>query len=414
MISLNNIDYEIKTPLENCTDMINYINNYCASNNIKNSKGEIIYIEANETNPLYMILFGLGYLVSKLQKLIYSVGTCFDIASSTERQLLNIADIAGVRRKRASKTTIPCVIYANNPTTDKDNPAVNCIITTSLSCTIKINEKNVVFHPAYEATLLPGDSVAMHLISEEPGSYVLIENTFTQFDENPAGFRKMITEASVPGQELESIPALRERIQNRQYINTPQARCAQEIEALEGVNKCSIYFNYSFDSEQIIGTGETAVTVPPQKAVLLVQGWNENIARTFFNYLLCNTVGNAYSEVQKYRVSSADASVLSVYITRPASVPLYVRVYVQDTIGQTMSTNVRDVIASLAKDITIGEQITSAMLVDKIKSVYPTLNVQGIDVSRDNESFSYKVNVSENELFTFNSKNIAIVAENNI
>ena len=79
-----------------------------------------------------------------------------------------------------------------------------------------------------------------------------------------------------------------------------------------------------------------------------------------------------------------------------------------------MSTNVRDVIASLAKDITIGEQITSAMLVDKIKSVYPTLNVQGVDVSRDNESFSYKVNVSENELFTFNSKNIAIVAENNI
>ena len=125
-------------------------------------------------------------------------------------------------------------------------------------------------------------------------------------------------------------------------------------------------------------------------------------------------MGNAYSEVQKYRVSSADASVLSVYITRPASVPLYVRVYVQDTIGQTMSTNVRDVIASLAKDITIGEQITSAMLVDKIKSVYPTLNVQGVDVSRDNESFSYKVNVSENELFTFNSKNISIIAENNI
>ena len=414
MISLNNIDYEIKTPLENCTDMIDYINDYCSTNNIKNSKGEVIYIDANETNPLYMILFGLGYLVSILQKLIYSVGTCFDIASSTDRQLLNIADIAGVRRKQASKTTIPCVIYANLPSTDLENPAVNCIITTDLTCTVKINAKNVVFHPAYEATLAPGDSVAMHLISEEAGSYVLTENTFTQFDENPEGFRKMTTDASVPGQELETISALRERIQNRQYVNTPQARCAQAIEALEGVNKCSIYFNYSFENEQIIGSGDSAITVPPQKAVLLVQGWNEDIARTFFNYLLCNTVGNAYSEVQKYRVSSADASVLSVYITKPASVPLYVRVYVQDTIGQSMSTNVRDTIASLAKDITIGEQITSAMLVDKIHSVYPTLNIQGIDVSKDNISYSYKANISENELFTFNTTNISIVSENNI
>ena len=197
-------------------------------------------------------------------------------------------------------------------------------------------------------------------------------------------------------------------------MNTPQARCAQAIEALEGVNKCSIYFNYSFENEQIIGSGDSAITVPPQKAVLLVQGWNEDIARTFFNYLLCNTVGNAYSEVQKYRVSSADASVLSVYITKPASVPLYVRVYVQDTIGQSMSTNVRDTIASLAKDITIGEQITSAMLVDKIHSVYPTLNIQGIDVSKDNISYSYKANISENELFTFNTTNISIVSENNI
>ena len=48
MVSLNNIDYEIKTPLENCTDMICYINSYCATNNIKNSKGEVIYIDANE------------------------------------------------------------------------------------------------------------------------------------------------------------------------------------------------------------------------------------------------------------------------------------------------------------------------------------------------------------------------------
>ena len=72
MITLDGIEYTVKTPEENASDLVNYINDYCAAHNVKNSKGEVINIAANETNPLYMILYGNAYLATVLQKLIYS------------------------------------------------------------------------------------------------------------------------------------------------------------------------------------------------------------------------------------------------------------------------------------------------------------------------------------------------------
>ena len=47
MIELDGVEYSVATPEENVTSMVDYINNYCAVNNIRNSKGELIYIEQN-------------------------------------------------------------------------------------------------------------------------------------------------------------------------------------------------------------------------------------------------------------------------------------------------------------------------------------------------------------------------------
>ena len=55
MLVLDGIEYTVKTPEENASDLVAFVNEYCAARNIKNSKGETIYISANETNPLYMM-----------------------------------------------------------------------------------------------------------------------------------------------------------------------------------------------------------------------------------------------------------------------------------------------------------------------------------------------------------------------
>ena len=116
MIELDGIQYNVNTPEENATSMVNFINNFCATRNIRNSKGELISIDANTANPMYMIIYGLAYLVSAVQRLIYSVGCAFSISSSSDRQLLNLATLSGVKRKGASPTIVNCIIYASRYT----------------------------------------------------------------------------------------------------------------------------------------------------------------------------------------------------------------------------------------------------------------------------------------------------------
>ena len=130
MITLDGIEYTVKTPEENVSDLVNYINDYCAANNVKNSKGEVINIAANETNPLYMVLYGNAYLATVLQKLIYSAACTMSVPESSEKQLLNIADIAGVVRNSATKTTIIGTVYA------EESGGASCKIMRTLTCTV--------------------------------------------------------------------------------------------------------------------------------------------------------------------------------------------------------------------------------------------------------------------------------------
>ena len=111
--------------------MLGFINDYCTTNNITNSKGELVQIEQNWANPLYILLFGFSYLVTVLQKLIYNVGCSLNIARASDRQVMNIAEIANVKRKEATKTTIQAIIYSKLTGT----VAVPCHITKDLVIT---------------------------------------------------------------------------------------------------------------------------------------------------------------------------------------------------------------------------------------------------------------------------------------
>ena len=115
MLLLDGISYEVKTPDENLDDLVTYVNEYCASHDIKNSLGEVIQIDPNEANPLYQMFRGLSYLTTTLQKLVYSAGCSMSIAESSERQLLNLADIAGIKRTQSTHTIVSGVVDANQP-----------------------------------------------------------------------------------------------------------------------------------------------------------------------------------------------------------------------------------------------------------------------------------------------------------
>ena len=402
MIELDGRDYALNTPEENCSEAVAFINDYCATNNITNSKGELIFIEANTTNPLYMIIYGLSYLVSIIQKLIYSVGSSISIPHSSDSQLLNLADIAQVKRKKATKTVIRALVTSNLP----GEEAVNCNILPSLSVTIRTASGNVVFHPATEYIIAPGSSANITLIAEQEGSYSISAGSFDSFDEPVDGLRSLTAYASEPGKAQESIQALRQRLQSRAVNGTQLDRAADAIEQLDGVNNCNIYFNYDTENAVPVGSGTNVMYVDPRKALVLVQGYNADIAKTYYNHVICETQQVTTSEAQTYTTRSGQQ--LPVYITPPIPVEVGVHLYLGEEVGYEQSINIKDTILSLVNQLTIGQKVTSAIVINVLKEAYPSLSIASAEVATPDSSYSYIAQIRANEIASFNTDNIII------
>lgn len=395
-MELDGIEYPVKTAAENTQLLVDYINNYCTTNNIQNSKGEVINIAENITNPLYIICYGLGYLLSIVQKLIYSVGCAFSISSSSDRQLLNLADIANVQRHAASRTTIPCLVYAQADTA--------CTITTTLTVTLTIDGTNVVFNPAFQTTVEAGGVAHIVLISQTIGSYSISANTITAFDTVVTGLGSLVQYASVPGTTQETIADLRQRIQRRSTITTRLDRAAAAIQNLDGVSRCSIYFNYSISTAETIN----GISVSPRTALLTVQGYSNDIAKTFLSYLMCETSAGPTTRNTVQNYTTHAGQIIPINIVSPDSIPIYIKLYLGETVSDAKALLIKQAICTLATSAVIGGALTSTQVIQAVLDAYPTLEVQGAMLSLDNSTFAYIQTPASDQLFTFNTNNVSI------
>ena len=413
MLMLDDMEYEVKTPDENLDDVITYVNDYCQSHNIKNSVGETIFIEANEANPLYQMFRGFSYLTTAMQKLIYSAGCGMSIAEASERQLLNLADIAGIKRAQATRTVIAGTVYANLEGPD----SVECIITPDMTATITIAGEEVTFHPAFDVVVPIGESRSIILIAEQYGAFSISANTITQFDDPVPGLRNLVTMPSTPGQSLESIATLRNRMQRRVVEGTQVERAETAIQGLEGISMCSIFFNYNPWESVTLPYGDTSVTVPPRQCLLMVQGYSVDdptaIARTFYRYMLCKTTdgGLPATDVQEQTYTTHSHQELKVKFVQPKQQPVYIRIYIKNTLSFEQVNGIKDVICSLASVMIIGKGLSSVDVINQVASIYTNLTIQGAEISTsgDDGTYSYVQLPDQTALFYFDVDNIDVV-----
>lgn len=394
MLELDGVVYPVKTPAENTTDMLNSINNYCADNDIRNSKDERIVIAETPSNPLYIILWGLGYLVAIIQKLLYSIACGFSIQESSEKQLLNLADLAGIKRQQATKTTIDLVVYSLTDGADA------CVITTEDTVTLDGH----IYRPAFNLTI-PVNSVGhVILVCDDEGSYNVSADVMTNFDTPLQYMRTFKQYASTPGHEAESIPSLRERMQRRIYSGTSLDAAQDAILALDGVTTCSIYFNPSVDTSATVH----GITCAPRSALLFVQGYNANIAKTFFQNMACMTNQATVERTVTQNYVTHAGQIIPVYMITPAQVVCKVKVYVDISITEEVVQNMKDSIMSLCRSIQAGQTVTSRMILDQLED-YKSYGLQGVMVSQGSDAYSYKVTPLLDELLIFQSDAIDII-----
>ncbi len=415
MIELDGKEFELKTASENTKDLLDTINNYCAENNVKNSKDEVIFIEENMSSPIYIILWAMGYLITVIQNLIYGLGKLLSIQSSPESGLLNLADMAAVKRGSASVTTFQ--VYLRAMTTDDENfntEAGVCTITTDDVCTYQ----GITYAPAVYPSLIlqPGEAGYITMVAQASGSFEISEGAITMFDTQIANLASFEQSAAIPGQEEESLSDLRLRMQRRQISGTSIDAAMDAIRALEGVTVCNIYYNTNISSSVQIGAD--GIEVPPRTALCLVQGYNPNIAQTYFSYITAPSIKevnlNGHSErlLAKQVYTTHANQEISLLLVTPDLLPLYVTVYIGMAVSSTIELELKEAVCRLAKGLTVGETITTADVLNVLKD-YSTYSVVGAMLSDGVSAPSYTTTnltlQSPDVLWTFNIANISIV-----
>lgn len=397
MIELDGKEYLVATPAENTASMLSTINTYCANHDVRNSKNELVVFEENFASPLYLILFGVGYLATALQSLVYSLGCAFSIPSASEHQLLNLADLANVDRGKASRTTVDILVYAED--------TLSCEVTVDNSVTLN----NVLYKPAFDLRVEAGGVGHLILIAQEEGSFIVSEGVMEKFDDEIIGLKKVIQKASIAGKEQESIESLRERVQRRTYSGTNIDAAEDAIRALEGVTLCSIYFNDEPSMTKTIN----GITVAPRTALLFVQGYSSEIAKTFYQHLSCKTNKASDDRTLTQIYTSHSEQEFPVYIITPAQIPCYIRVYVNQLVTTDVQAEMKEAIQQLALELSAGQTVSSQMILNALESDFSEYELQGAEVGKNSISYNYKQTPEADELFVINAANIDIVMPSN-
>lgn len=420
MVEIDGIKYTVKTPSENTLDMLNRINTYCEANEVKNSKGELIQLEARMSSPLYMVLWALGYLVTIVQNLVISVGRAHNVQESSEEQLLNIADMANVKRGKPSVTTFNILVQAMTDDNIQYDPITNngkLVITSDDTITYQGITYKPALHPSI--TIEPGEYGYITMVGQSAGSQSITAGTIQAFDTPIINMDKFQQMDSIPGQAQETIASLRERIQRKQYSGTNLDFAMDALRALPGVTVANIIYNTNITGDMYIGA--QGLRLPPRWAMIIVQGYNENIAKTYFQYLTAPTIAVTSEGVLDYRDIPQDRILdtqifvthsqqqIPVLILRPYLKPLYVRVYLGMPVTGTLEGQMSDaIVAGLSSRLTVGEDVTSALVLDLLAN-FRSYMIQGVMVSSDGSVYGYKTTQAEDVLFTVSKLNIQFV-----
>ena len=392
MIELDGVEYVVKTPAENTQDLVDYVNQYCSDSNIRNRDGEVIFIAVNFTSPLYLLFWAVGYMATAIQKLLYSIGRQYSISASSERQLLNLASNAGMSRRGATPTTIRALVFAS--------AGGVCHITTDLGATITVAGKNYRFKPTFAKDIAASESAVIILAADTLGALQLNANAITEFDSDVENFDHMTTAASLPGRDLESLPSLRRRLQLRQNATSSLDRLIQAIRGLAGVTAGNIFYNTNPSDPIVIGS----LSVPARQTAVYVQGYNSDIAKTYFAYTDRPCTNDTGSITQNFQLLNGQT--FPVYILPPVIRPIYVQVFTLEEVSDAVKAQIREAIISVSIDLDIGDRLTTAAILEKMITEF---KVMGVLVSFDDDTgFSYAATPAPNEIITFSASRISI------
>lgn len=376
----------VKTTKENTDDIVDFINTYATEHNIP------VQIDKNKANTLYMMLFGIGYLSTILQKLIRSAADSNSIQNASAKQLDLIAETMHTSRKKATYSIVDCnIVY----TISLDTPTI--LIDDTTYFTVQKTDGRVLVFVPITATLLDGDAGTHTKVVQfkctEAGPVYIPDNIVSSFVRPVEGVVSISNSNCIKGAYEETTEQLRERLQKRVESNSRVDRCGMALSDLQGVSKASVLFNPSISDEFNIiqnntiqiqnyqsSDGYGPFIVPPRKACVFIAGENSEIPVTFFDHMICLTSNeaNISGSFTTMYYTTRSGQVIPFYYAKPISKFINVYIYTLNPVAQEVSDNIKDTVSTMISDLNIGQSISDGEIIKTLYSLYPDIDITGV------------------------------------
>jgi len=392
------VEYTIDTATDNALNLLNYINQYCIDNNLKDSDNNTLQFIVNITSPIWLIILGLGYMFNIFQRLLYACGLSFNISSCPDAQILNLMEIAGTEYLEGTATIVNCTVTADS--------VGNCSILKTDSITCLYGTESKVFHPVYDVTIPLGTTEDVIMQAAEVGPMYIPAGAFIAFDTPPANFASMTSMNSLPGTNPETTAEARTRLQAGIETVSGLDAAVTALRSLTGVQTVNLFFNTSFIDNLVISD----MTIPPRCCGMIVQGYSEELANTYTDYLNVPCVGGALT--QYYTTLSGQD--IAVTYSLPTQVVLYIKVKVRIPDNYIVPEGYQDIIKTMllpaGGSLLIGQDYTQKYLLTYLEDFnIDGMEIIGLELSTDNITFSDTTDLALNQVCGIAATNISFI-----
>lgn len=379
-------EYIVQTPTENAYDLLNYINEKMIELDVRDKNGVVVQFSISLASPIWLIIFGVGFMATVIQKIMYAVGQSFSIADCSEPQVLNLAQIAGLKRGQGGYSTVTLVVTAS--------AEGDCVITPNNTVTIMYEGEDYVFSPVTTTTIKASNTARIRCVADKIGSVYSESGSVTEFDDVVENLDSVTNLAVEPGTNIESINALRSRILSNERIS-PIDTVVRALNAEIGINKANIYYN----TNNISSANIAGHTVAPRSSIIFIQGASDNIAKVYYKYMFSPTTNDDnMAETQSYTAENGQTFSVSYYPAEGKNI--YIKLIIERSLPSETMDLIRQSIAKLSNSLAMGSLYNQAYVLQQLYTDIPDLYkyIGGISLSADGATWSSEVELQPNQI----------------
>lgn len=340
----------VNTTEENAADYLDKVNNLLAQNGVVDKDGNPARLVALAGSPTWLFSLAQGQNTTEWQERLRKAYYSLDIEKCDDEQVYVLATLAGVLFKEQSSPMISLLVTNNEDFSITLNSST-CYATDSFG------ENR--WYPGNTYLIPSNDTVRVLWYCEDkagstpPNTLFTIKSTTSSFSD----ISTVSTDSSTILFKGETAADLRNRVLLGSYAVDQITQAQTAIQNLNGITKCSIYFNPDANLPMPLPGN---IQIPPRSAFVCIQGVDidDLLATTYFRYMNVQTVETQDSLRSETVVG---ASQLFVYYSPATEVKPYIKILIDpiDSALNTYPDYIKQILMTHKYDIEIGAPITA-------------------------------------------------------